>query len=62
VISTSGAEVIALLDELTADGGAIARAIATRCRSPPDSWAGRCVRRCREADALERRARQLAAG
>ena len=32
-----------------------ARAMATRCCCPPESWLGRVVRRAAEADALERR-------
>ena len=39
----------------------IARAIATRCCCPPESWFGWCSRRVAEADALERRARALPA-
>ena len=38
-----------------------ARAIATRCCSPPDSWPGRCSSRCPRPTALERGRGPLAA-
>ena len=35
-----------------------ARATATRWRSPPDSWPGRCFARCAEPDPVQRRRRR----
>ena len=35
--------------------GAKARASATRCCSPPESWPGRCVSRCAKPDRVQRR-------
>ena len=39
-----------------------ARAIATRCCWPPESSAGRCLRRCGEADAVEQVLEELRIG
>ena len=39
----------------TAGSITTARAIATRCRSPPESWSGRWAARCVEPDRVERR-------
>ena len=42
----------------TGGAPATARAIATRCRSPPDSWVGRAAARCAEPDPVQRVRRQ----
>ena len=34
--------------------GASARAMATRCCSPPESWPGKCVSRCERPTSAER--------
>ncbi len=39
--------------------GASARAMATRCCSPPESWPGKCASRCDKPDLGKRRARRV---